>query len=71
MTNQTHRNALAAVLAAAAFMATAMPGAASGGDTSLMQGERDGSALYVTHGGQANGPTVPHRPESDLHFPRR
>jgi hypothetical protein len=71
MTYQTNFKALATALVATAFAMTSMPAAASDGATRLMQTDVDGSPLYVTRGNQVNGPTVPHRPETDPHFPRR
>lgn len=71
MTNQSKRQALAAFLVATAFAVTSMPAVAGDGATRLMQAEVNGSALYVTRANQSNGPTVPHQPETDQHFPRR
>jgi hypothetical protein len=70
MTNRTNPKALAAFLVTVALAATSMPAVACEDATRLMPGEVSRSDHYRA-GSQANGPTIPHRPETDPLFPRR
>jgi hypothetical protein len=58
-------------LVAAALLATALPAASCTEATRLLQAEANGSDLYVTRARPSDGRNAPHRPESDIHFPRR
>jgi hypothetical protein len=70
MTVNTNR--LGLVLAAVAMLAAALPAmACSEGATRLLQVEANDNDRYVTRAVRNNSATVPHRPESDIDFPRR
>jgi hypothetical protein len=84
MTIQNHFRATAALdagekimkaarigLVATAALATALPALACADASRLLQVEVNDNGSYVTRAIRNNSATVPHRPESDIDFPRR